>query len=178
MSQQYKDSPNCRLEGEYCVNRRVDYIPIMMQAQYHPDGWLGIALGSKLYHDFSSDHDWDVKINTLAKEIGERGKGQSKRREGYAGIGPQNPNVPPPLSSHSTVLVGDWKLEDLLPWMKAERIEKHHAIFLRHKLDGKALLALKPLVAPASPNFFPFFNMMGIQEIGEMLRLSTAIMKL
>jgi hypothetical protein len=39
MSQKYKDSPNCRLEGEYCVNQRIPFIPLMMQNGYHPDGW-------------------------------------------------------------------------------------------------------------------------------------------
>lgn len=95
MSQKYKDSPNCRLEGEYCVNRKIAFVPLMMQQGYSPDGWcenffpplvfcflsffgkwygftltwyrLGIALGAKLWYDFSSDNDWDTKIATLVK---------------------------------------------------------------------------------------------------------------
>jgi hypothetical protein len=87
MSQKYKDSPYCRLEGEYCVNHRVPFIPLMMQNGYHPDGWcvfisnfffllfkpivqshrLGLVLGSKLYYDFSEDHDWEAKIAELVK---------------------------------------------------------------------------------------------------------------
>jgi len=43
------------LEGEYCVNRKVLYIPLMMQRGYSPDGWLGIALGAKLWYDFSNE---------------------------------------------------------------------------------------------------------------------------
>jgi hypothetical protein len=39
MSQKYKDSPNCRLEGEYCMNRRISFVPLMMQEGYKPDGW-------------------------------------------------------------------------------------------------------------------------------------------
>jgi hypothetical protein len=39
MSQKYKDSPNCRLEGEYCMNQKAKYIPLMMQRGYQPDGW-------------------------------------------------------------------------------------------------------------------------------------------
>ena len=39
MSQKYKDSPNCRLEGEYCMNRKIPFVPLMMQQGYSPDGW-------------------------------------------------------------------------------------------------------------------------------------------
>ncbi len=39
VSQKYKDSPNCRLEGEYCMNRKVPFIPLMMQKGYKADGW-------------------------------------------------------------------------------------------------------------------------------------------
>jgi hypothetical protein len=39
VSQKYKDSPNCRLEGEYCMNRRIEFVPLMMQRGYKPDGW-------------------------------------------------------------------------------------------------------------------------------------------
>lgn len=42
MSQRYKDSPNCRLEGEYCINRGVPFVPLMMQKSYKPDGWYYI----------------------------------------------------------------------------------------------------------------------------------------
>jgi hypothetical protein len=41
MSQQYKDSPNCRLEGEYCVVKKIPFVPLMMQQGYQPDGWCG-----------------------------------------------------------------------------------------------------------------------------------------
>jgi hypothetical protein len=42
MSQKYKDSPNCRLEGEYCLKRRVEFVPLMMQHGFNPDGWYVI----------------------------------------------------------------------------------------------------------------------------------------
>ncbi len=38
-SQRYKDSPNCRLEAEYCQTRKKRIIPILVQTQYNPDGW-------------------------------------------------------------------------------------------------------------------------------------------
>jgi hypothetical protein len=42
MSQKYKDSANCRFEGEYAIQRKVNIIPILVQADYKPDGWYSI----------------------------------------------------------------------------------------------------------------------------------------
>jgi hypothetical protein len=44
MSQKYKDSPNCRLEGEYCVSKKISFVPLMMQNGYSPDGWCVVFL--------------------------------------------------------------------------------------------------------------------------------------
>ena len=38
-----KESANCRLELNYGVqNEDVDLIPLMMEANYRPRGWLGL----------------------------------------------------------------------------------------------------------------------------------------
>lgn len=42
-------------------------IPLMMESNYSPDGWLGIVLGSKLWMDFRKDPS--VGIQQLSKEI-------------------------------------------------------------------------------------------------------------
>ena len=36
---------NLRAEAEYTFNIRKKYIPLIMQADYKPDGWLGLILG-------------------------------------------------------------------------------------------------------------------------------------
>lgn len=48
-SQKYKDSPNCRLEGEYCVTKNVAFIPLRMQQGYRADGWYGLGDLKLLY---------------------------------------------------------------------------------------------------------------------------------
>lgn len=35
---------------------------------------LGILLGTRLYHNFCNEDNWDVKIAGLVKEIGSHGK--------------------------------------------------------------------------------------------------------
>ena len=40
VSLDYKESANCRLEANYCMQQEVDMIPLMMQRGYKPRGWL------------------------------------------------------------------------------------------------------------------------------------------
>lgn len=39
MTEKYKESPNCRLEGEYCNQQKKPFIPLLMQDKYRPNGW-------------------------------------------------------------------------------------------------------------------------------------------
>eukprot|EP00026_Physarum_polycephalum_P003089 Phypoly_transcript_03098.p1 GENE.Phypoly_transcript_03098~~Phypoly_transcript_03098.p1 ORF type:complete len:657 (+),score=97.00 Phypoly_transcript_03098:524-2494(+) len=128
MSQKYKDSPNCRLEGEYTINRKVPFVPLMMQQGYRADGWLGLALGAKLWYDFTSEDNWDTKITGLFKEIGERGKKEGKSSSPIAIPAPVSPAAPPKKS------VYDWTEEEMHDWMKTEHIEHHSDIFAKHKV--------------------------------------------
>ncbi|CAF1161959.1 unnamed protein product [Rotaria sp. Silwood1] len=53
LTEKYKDSPSCRLECEYAYQRKKLIIPLLLQANYKPDGWLGIIVGSKLYINYA-----------------------------------------------------------------------------------------------------------------------------
>ncbi|KAH9492545.1 hypothetical protein Btru_025773 [Bulinus truncatus] len=70
MSQLYKDSPNTRAEAEYAFRCHKKIIPLMMQKNYKPDGWLGLILGSKLYYDFSGKYpDFNKPMTGLLKAL-------------------------------------------------------------------------------------------------------------
>ncbi|KAK6960558.1 hypothetical protein BgiMline_035771 [Biomphalaria glabrata] len=69
MSQLYKDSPNARAEAEYAFQLRKKIVPLIMQRNYKPDGWLGFVLGSKLYYDFSGKYPFDVSMKKLLKAV-------------------------------------------------------------------------------------------------------------
>ena len=56
-------------EAEYTFKLRKDYIPLMMQRGYRPDGWLGFILGAKLYFDFSGKYPIEKPWNGLLKEM-------------------------------------------------------------------------------------------------------------
>lgn len=61
-------------EAEYTFQLKKDYIPLMLQKKYRPDGWLGFILGAKLYFDFSGKYPFDKSFTGLLKEL--RGRGQ------------------------------------------------------------------------------------------------------
>ena len=42
ITERYKASANCRLEGTYVHEQRKAWVPLMMEASYRPSGWLGI----------------------------------------------------------------------------------------------------------------------------------------
>ena len=54
-------------EAEYAYARRKKIIPLMMEENYKPDGWLGILLGTKLWMNFKRDPY--KGIQELLKEI-------------------------------------------------------------------------------------------------------------
>ncbi len=46
VSEKYYLSPNCRLEAEYAIRLQKPIIPLIMQEDYMPLGWLGIIIGT------------------------------------------------------------------------------------------------------------------------------------
>ncbi|KAK3782837.1 hypothetical protein RRG08_002468 [Elysia crispata] len=151
MSQKYKDSPNTRAEAEYTFQQRKPIIPLIMQNEYQPDGWLGLILGSKLYYDFSGKHSFESRMEGLLKAI----LTVAKRATGDATDGVEQPLVatkagvvnltspsvlmpPVPIGHAPTVArqsavtineqrIRSWNKEDVSTWLS------------KYKLDGSAL---------------------------------------
>lgn len=67
MTEKYKQSPNCRAEGEYSFQLNRPIIPLIMQKDYRPDGWLGIILGKKIYINFTNN--FDDSMTSLNQEL-------------------------------------------------------------------------------------------------------------
>ena len=123
VSQQYKESPNCRSEAEYAYQLRKDIIPLMMQHSYRGDGWLGLLVGTKLWFDFQSKNVVASGIAKLIRELRGRGK------DADATDGPSDPVVravegnffstAPPDRGVST-----WTNEEVRKWLKEIGLEK------------------------------------------------------
>jgi hypothetical protein len=80
----YKESANCRLEANYAHQQQKPMIPLMMQRNFTPNGWLGLLLGTKLWYPLYDSQGVDdatfaAKLDPIVREIGDRGKVKTAR---------------------------------------------------------------------------------------------------
>merc|ERR1719320_2391620 len=68
VSEAYKNSVNCRREGEYVAARKKPFIPVLCADGYKADGWLGILLGTKLWFNLSKTELFQDNIKRLEME--------------------------------------------------------------------------------------------------------------
>ena len=62
------------VETEYAFTLHKNIVPLIMESNYRPDGWLGIIMRPKLLIDFSSGQIIRDSVEKLKKELGTRGK--------------------------------------------------------------------------------------------------------
>ena len=96
----YKESGNCRLEANYAHQQAVDMIPLMLERNYAPRGWLGMILGTRIWFAFfdaetDDELSFEARVDGLAREIGERGKKRSEKSGGPAAMAEEEEGVPP-----------------------------------------------------------------------------------
>ena len=63
------------------MQKRKPFIPLMMEDGYEADGWLGLLLGTNLWHAMygaalTSNDAFDSRMSNLAREIGDRGRAE------------------------------------------------------------------------------------------------------
>ncbi|CAF4146506.1 unnamed protein product, partial [Rotaria sp. Silwood2] len=71
MSSTYKQSVYCQSEAHYAYERGCRLIPILIESNYKPDGWLGIIVSGKIYVEFGKI-DFHLAYNKLKNEISAR----------------------------------------------------------------------------------------------------------
>ena len=150
LSERYKESPNCRAEAKYAFKKRKDIIPLMMQRNYRPDGWLGFILGEKFWHDFQSKHVLEQSVTKLIRELGARGK------ELDLTDGPSEPAVRAVqadlLAAPSFPGVSTWTSEEVKQWFKESGLEKVCKEDIS-EMNGQSLTGLQQL-CEESPEYF------------------------
>jgi len=73
-------------EAEYTYRLRKRTIPLRLQPNYNPDGWLGALAGSKLVFDCSIPPKFDEAVRNLIRELGNVGKVGSKSTISLSGF--------------------------------------------------------------------------------------------
>lgn len=57
-------------EAHYTYKRDKPFVPLRLQKNYDPDGWLGALIGTTLYFDFSQPTKYNNSMRGLIKELG------------------------------------------------------------------------------------------------------------
>jgi hypothetical protein len=66
-------------EANYAHQQELDMIPLMMQKDYSPKGWLGLILGTRLWYamwdaDQDDDAAFERRLGSVLREMADRGK--------------------------------------------------------------------------------------------------------
>ena len=56
------------------VMKKTCVIGVLVEKDYKPVSWVASLLGSRLYYDLTDPKEFEVKVNRLMKEVGNRGK--------------------------------------------------------------------------------------------------------
>ncbi|XP_033724963.1 uncharacterized protein LOC117314961 isoform X1 [Pecten maximus] len=183
MSEKYKQSPNCRLEAEYTFQLRKDYIPLMMQMKYRPDGWLGAILGAKLYFDFSGKYPFEKPWNGLVKEL----KGMGRLSLPSATPGKEMTDGPILATSASTVASSPGSLstssqayrmtsEEVSNWLC--QIKLDGCVPSLAQFDGKLLVQLQRMKLEAPEFYYASLEKKLNMNLVEILTFTEALDKL
>ncbi|XP_039627314.1 uncharacterized protein LOC120540543 [Polypterus senegalus] len=173
ISAKYKESPSCRTEAEYSFELRKDIIPLMMDKNYKPDGWLGAILGSKLYIDFGKHANFEDSFHRLKKELGNHVPSSGDVVDGPAvasttkqGNGNANDSE-----------VFSWTKEDVEKWLKENQLDFCLNLFTEY--DGPLICQLQQLRREAPGFFFKSLRReMGFNSMTEILQFVNALEKL
>ncbi|XP_064620815.1 uncharacterized protein LOC135483734 [Lineus longissimus] len=175
VSEKYKDSPNCRSEAEYAYRMNKEIIPIMVQANYRPDGWLGLLIGTKLYYDFSGKHPFDKKLAELIRVLGPRGKpGALPAVPVVEKITAEEaqPVKSSPLTSHDSD-ISKWKPRDVMDWLNKNDVSFLPKLLTMH---GKHLVFLKKLSIQAPEFFYNYLQSnLGLEDLDSLMKFSCAV---
>jgi len=175
LTQKYKESPNCRSEAEYTNKLRKHFIPLMLESNYQPDGWLGILLGEKLYYPFD-ETNFEATFNKLVKVIGNKGKLRPEKPITKEVLSVATPLVA--VSKESSIR--KWTVDDVAQWLEKSDLSQYKKKFVKEKMTGVALLELASSLSKESfPTVLAVLEkLFGVVPCGDLLTLISALKNL
>ncbi|CAF3001833.1 unnamed protein product [Rotaria socialis] len=156
MSDSYKQSTYCQAEAEYAFNCKRRLLPLIVQTDYKPDGWLGFMIGSRIYVDFGR-FDFATACEKLLNEIslqrkrplpsatdklGPHVKPSDKRSESSATSGTLSDEYTKRIisSNFKAKPLKHWTESDLFDFLFDQRLNE--LMPLCEKMDGQAIIQL------------------------------------
>uniref|UniRef100_A0A7S0RZL4 ADP-ribosyl cyclase/cyclic ADP-ribose hydrolase n=1 Tax=Chlamydomonas leiostraca TaxID=1034604 RepID=A0A7S0RZL4_9CHLO len=148
VSKRYKESQACRTEAEYAFQQRKKIIPVLMERDYKPSGWLGALMGTRLYFSMSDPRQIPAKMPGLIKELGDAGRLAGSSQGNASGGGALGA-----VSSLNIKLSSDrpesWTHAEVEDWLKRIKCSEFVGSFREKDMDGVALSGLYRMSADA-----------------------------
>lgn len=168
VSKRYKESQACRTEAEYAFQQRKKIIPVLMERDYKPSGWLGALMGTRLYFSLHDPRQIPTKMPSLIKELGDAGRIQN----GGSGSGLNGAGS---ASSLSIKISGDkpeaWSHMEVEEWLKRIKCSEFVGAFREKDMDGVALSGLYRMTADAKFVHDTLASEFKITVLGQRLRI-------
>ena len=111
-------------------------VPLLMQREYKPNGWLGLILGTNMYYCFfvaavDTDEKFMQQMDALTREIGDRGKATTMAAARVSeGVPPRaaptptpEPAFSPSMSSSAPTVGGGASFAELTAFLREHREE-------------------------------------------------------
>ncbi|CAF3669472.1 unnamed protein product [Rotaria socialis] len=155
MSEQYRKSNYCRAEAQYAFQRERKIVPILLQKQYKPDGWLLFIIGQLLYVDFNK-HEFPRAMQMLHNEL----KVELMVETHTAPVRPNEDSVvahsttyisPPEILRSSIVSekILEWTQSQVQNWLLEHNLRQLSRLFTG--CDGRSLLHLSKYMKYCEP---------------------------
>jgi len=167
VSKKYKESQACRTEAEYAFQQKKRIIPLLMEPDYRPSGWLGALLGTKLYFNVSSAREIPTRMQGVIKEIGST-----------ALMGQKEVFTSAKLAVEGNVDRADqWDEDEVERWLIKIKMQDHVDTFRENAIDGTALAGLWRM--SHEPRLFDevLQEHLNVTKLGERLRLLEELAK-
>ncbi|CAF1273049.1 unnamed protein product [Adineta ricciae] len=190
MSDGYKQSGYCKMEAYYAVERQCLIIPLVVKAQYRPDGWLGIIVTGRMRVDFPK-YGFEDAYQKLIVEINRTRK--EKKADLKSTLTSMHHEMPskntPPVNEEKTKLqstyqaktdhrlpsnIEQWTIDDVQQFLLKQHLES--LLPICSQMTGTRLLAMYKMCLVNSPLMFQSLNnelvMSNTKEKRQILTLS------
>jgi len=151
MTEAYKESANCRLEANYAFKHRKAMVPLMMQGDYVPSGWLGALAANNLYYElFNESMLGDVVprvITEIRSKIGVATLNVLPSHKGVTSASPAQSPLPPVAAAASVKTglmaprkVSEMTVEQTAAFVKTQcNLPKLEGVARKGNVSGHAL---------------------------------------
>lgn len=137
-------------EAEYTFRINKPFVPLIMESDYMPDGWLGIILGARIYINFKK-YSFKEAADRLLREINSVASICNTVKVNVS----QTQSVIPNKLDHdisNLTNVANWTKDDVKNWLETSQINQEIVKILKD-FDGE-ILKLFNQVKNESPEYF------------------------